>query len=59
MAADPPLLIGAATALVTALTHAFIQVSKELREWRKDDRRRARFSDRSGRTEHHSDDPQI
>ena len=59
MAADPPLLIGAATALVTALAHAFIQVSKELRKWRKDDRRRARLSGRSGRTEHHSDGPQI
>ena len=51
MAADPTLMIGAATALVTALAHAFVQVSKELREWRKDNRRRAQPSGRSVRTE--------
>jgi hypothetical protein len=42
MAVDPTLMIGAIAALVTALAHAFVQVSKELREWRKDDRRRTR-----------------
>jgi hypothetical protein len=46
MTKDPTLMIGAAAALVTALAHAFVQVSKELREWRKDDRRRARPSGR-------------
>jgi hypothetical protein len=51
MTADPTLLIGAAAALVTALAHLFVQVSKELREWRKDDRRRARPSGRSVRLE--------
>ena len=49
MTVDPTLLIGAAAALVTALAHAFVQVSKELREWRKGDRRRARPSGRSVR----------
>ena len=39
MVADPILMIGAATALVTASAHAFVQVSKELREWRKGSRR--------------------
>jgi hypothetical protein len=55
MAADPTLMIGAATALVTASAHAFIQVSKELREWRKGDRRQARPPDRSVRAERHGD----
>jgi hypothetical protein len=50
MAVDPTLIIGAA-ALVTALAHAFVQVSKELREWRKGDRRQARPSGRSVRAE--------
>jgi hypothetical protein len=44
MAGDPTLMIGAATALVMALARAFVQVSKELREWRKGDRRRVRPS---------------
>lgn len=47
MVTDPTLMIGAATALVTALAHAVVQVSKVLREWRKDDRRPARSSGRS------------
>jgi hypothetical protein len=59
MAADLTLLIGATTASITALAHAFVQVSKELREWRKDDRRRARPSGRSVGIEHHDDDPQM
>ena len=37
------LMIGAATALVTASSHAFVQVSKELCEWWKGDRRRTRL----------------
>ena len=45
MTTDPILMIGAVTALVTALAHAFVQVSKELREWRKGDRPRARPSE--------------
>jgi hypothetical protein len=52
MTVDPTLLIGAAAALVTALAHAFVQVSKELREWRKCERRRTRPSGRSVRVEH-------
>jgi hypothetical protein len=55
MAADPTLMIGVARALVTASAHAFVQVSKELRGWRKGDRRRARPSGRSVRTERHGD----
>ena len=55
MVADPTLMIGAAAALVTALAHAFVQVSKELREWRKDVRRGAGLSRRSVRTERHDD----
>jgi hypothetical protein len=51
MTVDPTLLIGAAAALVTASAHAFVQVSKELREWRKDDRRRTRPSGPSVRVE--------
>lgn len=51
MAADPSLMIGAAAALVTALAYAFVQVSKELREWRKGDRRPPRPSARPVRTE--------
>lgn len=47
MTVDPTLLIGAAAALVTALAHAFVQVSRELREWRKYDHRQARSSGRS------------
>ena len=42
MTVDPTLMIGTATALVTASAHAFVLVSKELREWRKGDRRQAR-----------------
>lgn len=38
MAADPPLMIGAATTLVKVSARAFVQVSKELREWRNGDR---------------------
>ena len=55
MVADPALMIGAVTALVTALAQAFVQVSKELREWRKGDRRRARPSGCSVRAERHGD----
>jgi hypothetical protein len=55
MAADPTLMIGAVTALVTVTAHALVQVSKELREWRKGDRRRARPSGRSARAERHGD----
>lgn len=47
MAAEAALLIGAATALITASAHAFVRVSKELREWRKINRPRARSSGRS------------
>jgi hypothetical protein len=49
------LMIGAATALVTASAHAFVQVSKELRDWWNGDRRRTRPSGRSVRTERHGD----
>jgi hypothetical protein len=52
MPADPTLMIVAATALVTALAHAFVLVSKELREWRKRDRRRARSPVRPARADH-------
>lgn len=47
MTADPALMIGAATGLVTASAHAFVLVSKELREWRKGDRRQTRPLGRS------------
>lgn len=53
MPADPTLLIGAATALVTALAHAFVLMSKELREWRKGDHRRARPPARPVRADRH------
>ncbi len=53
MAADPTLMIGAATGLVAASAHAFVLVSKELREWRKGDRRQTRPSARSIRLERH------
>jgi hypothetical protein len=43
MATEPTFLIGAATALVTALAHAFVHVSKELREWRRGHHSRARL----------------
>lgn len=53
MPADPTLMIGAATALVTASAHAFVLVSKELREWSKGDRRRARPPVRPVRADRH------
>lgn len=53
MTVDPTLMIGAATGLVTASAHAFVLVSKELREWWKGDRRQARPAARSTKAQRH------
>jgi hypothetical protein len=53
MTADPALMIGAATGLVTASAHAFVVVSKELREWRKGGRRQRDASVREIKAQRH------
>jgi len=50
-----PTLIGAVAALVMASALAFVQVSKELREWRKKERRRARSVNNPAKAQSHGD----